>query len=589
MTSDSSFDADAPWRRWAPAAIVLVAVLCYANALANGFVSDDALVVGNNPLVTGVSGLWRAFAHPYWPEASNAGQYRPLVIASFVIDRGVLHLGAWWVHLVNIGWHAAVCLLVYRVLAIVVTLEGALFGALWFALQPVHAEAVAMSVGRCELMAAAFVLVAWLAHRDRGRLAPLWFAAALASKESGIVFLGLAVLHDLLLEPDRRAAFTRRRPLYLAYALVGAVYAAALSLVFAHRKFVVTAATWDYASPTDRWLTMLRVVPEYLRLLLAPLDLRIDYSPRTIDLVTSVTPAVVFGAVLLIASGVVTALAWRRARAVALGLLWFIIALSPVSNVLFPSGVVLAERTLYLPTVGAAMVAAWLFERAVAVRPRAVLALAAILFGAFAIRTWTRTPFWHDKRHYVMAWVDEQPESYRAHYAVGMVLFLEQQWPEAQRECWIARRLYGGDTGPYITGAEIALARRDTTYAVALLDSALRRSPRDYAALYDLATIRRIQGRYRAAIALAFGAYEASPDSVGAIDILTGAAQQIGDFDDADQAFRRALVDHPANVHLRQSYAAMLLDRGDTAAARRQLAISGLGPVRALFEPPPVQ
>src|SRR5258708_3554460 len=131
MTSpDSPLGAAADCRRWAPAVIALVAALCYANALANGFVSDDALILRDNPLLTGVAGLWRAFAHPYWPEANNAGQYRPLVIASFVIDRAVLHAGPWWVHLVNIGWHAAVCILVYRVLRPLVTTEGAFFGAL---------------------------------------------------------------------------------------------------------------------------------------------------------------------------------------------------------------------------------------------------------------------------------------------------------------------------------------------------------------------------------------------------------------------------------------------------------------------------
>src|SRR5581483_2818764 len=165
--------------RW-PLIIAVLAVVCYANAVANGFVSDDAGIIRDNPLVHSVSGLWRAWIHSYWPEVDKAGQYRQLV---------------------NVLWHAALCVLLYRFLSVLLAPTGALFGSAWFAVHPVHVEAISMGVGRAEVMAAVFVLLAWMAHRERRPLATLWFALALASKESGIVFLGLAVLNDVLLEP----------------------------------------------------------------------------------------------------------------------------------------------------------------------------------------------------------------------------------------------------------------------------------------------------------------------------------------------------------------------------------------------------
>src|SRR5580704_5396890 len=198
-----TFDEQDRWQRWAVASLAVIAVLCYANALANGYVQDDQGIIHDNPLVTTVSGLWRAFIHPYWPERNGAGQYRPLVIASFVFDRAVLHLGAWWFHLENVALHAFVCVLVYRLLCLTLSWRAAWLGSAWFALQPIHVEAVSNGVGRCELMASAFVLLAFFAHRERKRTAILWFALALASKESGIVFLGLAALNDVLLSPKK--------------------------------------------------------------------------------------------------------------------------------------------------------------------------------------------------------------------------------------------------------------------------------------------------------------------------------------------------------------------------------------------------
>lgn len=585
MNATGEIDAretDGQWRRWVVPSIAILAVLCYANAVANGYVQDDQGIISDNPLVQTISGLWRAFAHSYWPEVKNgAGQYRPLVIASFVLDRAVLHLGPWWTHLENIAWHAFVCVLVYRLLSIVLSVPGAWFGAVWFALQPVHVEAVSNGVGRCELMATAFVLLGILAHRERRRTAILWYALALASKESGIVFLGLAVLTDVLLERQRDGRPLRE--LYIAYAGVTAVYAGVLALLFESRRFVVVAVTWDGASAVDRWLTMLRVVPEMARLLLAPVDLKIDYTPRTIDLVTTVTPGVVLGAVLLVAAIVAGVVAWRRAPAVSYGIGWFFIAVSPVSNVLFASGVVLAERTLYLPSVGAAMVAGWVAERVLAVRPRAVAVFATVLFAGFMARAWTRTPFWHDKRHFLIEAVSEQPESFRAHYMVCTLFLREKDFPDAAHECWTARRLYPRDPAAYVDGAGAAIGTSDTATTEMLLDSALHLMPGNYQALISLARLRRIQGRYREAIAISLSAYEAAPDSLASIDVLTGAAQKLNDYMDADAAFRRALADHPTNIHLRESYAAMLADRGDTAASRVQLGLARSGAIETLF------
>jgi Tfp pilus assembly protein PilF len=65
-------------------------------------------------------------------------------------------------------------------------------------------------------------------------------------------------------------------------------------------------------------------------------------------------------------------------------------------------------------------------------------------------------------------------------------------------------------------------------------------------------------------------AYQASPDSVAALNVLTGAAQHIGDFADAEWAFRRGLSDHPGNANLHQQYSWMLAAKGDTAGSRRE-------------------
>jgi hypothetical protein len=61
-----------------------------------------------------------------------------------------------------------------------------------------------------------------------------------------------------------------------------------------------------------------------------------------------------------------------------------------------------------------------------------------------------------------------------------------------------------------------------------------------------------LQGRWREAGALAFGAYEIRPDSTRAIAIAVAAAVRSGDIPAANAALKRGLIDHPSDERLRR-------------------------------------
>jgi protein O-mannosyl-transferase len=538
--------------------VAVVAALCYANALANWFTLDDLWVIIHNPMVRAPSGLWRGFAHSYWPEYTQAGQYRPLAIAAFTLDWTLARAQAWWFHLVNIAWHAFVCVLVWRYLRTMMPSAGAMIGALLFAVQPVHVEAVSNIVGRAEIMMTAFVLLGLLAHRRGSPWAILCFALAILSKESGVVFVGLAAAADLLLSGNPRATFLARRWLYAGYVVVGLLYAGVLAWIFRNGHFVMVTPTWRHVPAWQRWLTVLRLVPEYVRLMVLPLVLRVDYTPNTIVLETGISPLVVLGAALLATLVACTVVSWRRAPVVAFGFVFFAVALSPISNVFFPSGVVIAERTLYLPSVGAAILAGWVAQWGLGRRPVPVVAFAMGLAGVFGVRTWTRTPIWHDNKTMTVTVLGEQPESYRAHATASAIFNLAKDWPASKREAAFARTLYQRDPVPYLNGVEAALALHSPHDTVlALLDSALAVDSTVFGSWLREAQVRYDYGDYRNAMAMAWKAYQLSPDSVRVIRYVTLSAQALGDYPMADTAFRRAIADHPDSEYLRDGYAAM--------------------------------
>jgi len=87
------------------------AVIVYLGALWNRFALDDNPIVLFNPLLHAPGGVWRAFVTSYWPPHVGGGLYRPLTIATYVLD-GKLGPDAVWFHAMNLLWHAGASVMV---------------------------------------------------------------------------------------------------------------------------------------------------------------------------------------------------------------------------------------------------------------------------------------------------------------------------------------------------------------------------------------------------------------------------------------------------------------------------------------------
>ncbi|MGQ0648616.1 MAG: hypothetical protein ACT4P7_13715 [Gemmatimonadaceae bacterium] len=463
-------------------ALALVAALVYANSLANGFVLDDRGIILDNPLVQHPAAAWRAFTSPYGPGAVGGGQYRPLGILAFALDRALAGNSAVWFHTMNVAWYAVVVILVHRFALAWLAPAGAAVAALIFAVHPVHDEAVANVVGRLELMAATFGLAALLLHRRGHWSAAALYACALLSKEHAIVIPLLALAQDLV-SGSRSRARGHTRALYVAYGAVSVVWMTLMLYALREGPIRATSAVFQDQDFDTRLLTVLSVVPHYVRLLLAPFSLSSDYEPNVVSPATPASPMPYIGAAILVAWGVMLFRGWRSHPVLGYFLFWIPVALAPVANVVVVTGVALAERTLFLPSVGASLIAGWLTDQLSAPwRTLGAIGVAAAV-GAFAVRTWTRTPVWKDARVYALTLVAERPESYRGHWVAGRVLRAAGDLAGADRELTIARHLYGRDISLLRESAEVASALGRVADARRLTDSA------------STITVRRLRNR----------------------------------------------------------------------------------------------
>ncbi|HEY6174438.1 MAG TPA: hypothetical protein VIX73_08350, partial [Kofleriaceae bacterium] len=349
-------------RRQLFATVAGIALLVYLRALWNGFALDDVSIIQTNPWVHRWSELWQAFGQPYWPPWNGAAMYRPLPIASYALDwhtRSVM-----WMHAVNLLWHAGASVAVAALLIRLTESESAaLVGGVLFAVHPLHVEAVANVVGRAELMAALFTVLAVYAALERDRL--WWSLGALAlgllCKETAATAPALVVWGWMLGigRPGRR-----RMLAYVAgWTVVAVIYLAIRwTILHPYGRLEHLAAVFIGASPLSVRFTTVAALSDIARLLVFPAVLRVDYSPNERTLVTSPLDGRFLAGLLcfLVWAGLLW-LAWRRGRRVeAFGLGWIAIAFLPVANLFFPTGVLVAERTLYLPSVGLALAAgAW--------------------------------------------------------------------------------------------------------------------------------------------------------------------------------------------------------------------------------------
>jgi hypothetical protein len=137
----------------------------------------------------------------------------------------------------------------------------------------------------------------------------------------------------------------------------------------------------------------------------------------------------------------------------AFGLGWVAIAILPVANLLFPTGVLVAERTLYLPSVGLALaVGAW--ARNLALRPFAALATAIALLGG--VRTAVRVPVWRDSRTVTLSILDDAPDSYAGPAGMIGIYLSEGQAGKALDAFQVATSLYDRVPTVYLEGAYAA-------------------------------------------------------------------------------------------------------------------------------------
>ena len=577
-------------RSHAVLAVVLAALAVYINSLWNGFAYDDTWIIERNTRVHQLTDMKAIWLTPYWPSfGSQLGLYRPFAIFAYAVEWAIGGGAPWIFHLVNVVLHAAVSALVFLLTEKLFRFRVAFAAALIFASHPVHTEAVANVVGQNELWAAIGALGACIVYVGRpdgldvspGRLVAVLalYMVSLLSKESAVGLPALLVLLDFAqrrVQLDRAGIMRYVRallPMAVAFALLLAGY-----LVLRHNVLGTIGGTdaapgLPYLREQYRVLNALRAWPEFVRLLFFPLDLSVDYAPAVVMPVESFTPMVVLGAILV---GAVVLLTFATPAVPKVGLAagWFLLTILPVSNFFFPIGVLIAERTLYLPSLAACLLAGYAWDAATqSVQQesrKAAYALALVIVAFFSVRTVIRNPDWDSLTTVWKGLHRDHPESYRAQWlnAIGM---WEQGRPDlAERYFEFAYRLWDRDSQMITEWGNFYIGQRRYDRAIELLEKSRAMTPFVPRTHEYLAYAYLYAGRPRDALTTAHHALTLeAPHPPILYPVIARANERLGKRAEAAQAWRSAVKFKAGDLWLNWA----MLARAEAATGHKEEAL----------------
>ena len=429
-----------------------VTVAAYFGAFFGDFHFDDASTILENPHLDG----WRTFV------GHLDHMVRPVLHATFLIDRSVYGTNPTLYHLLNLLLHLGAGLFVFLILNRAVTEETKhvpFWTALLFLIHPMATETVTYISGRASgLMAflylfAFFLYIKASEHPNAVMLRRLYlsgsvmaFLLSVGSKETAVTLPVILLLWDVVIRrldgPSLRAAvLSRHLPFWL-------VLLSAAGWAWHHPRYTALAQFSLNIRPLwDNVLSQIHATAYAVTLFFTPWNQNFDHDLPVFHSLTQWPLPLDF---LLLAATIVSGLlSRRRFPLVAFGLGWFFIQLLPAS--LIPRNDLLSERNLYLPSIGIllAVVALsssfmqWLTT--ILPRPRLVqfvsTGLAATLILVLGFFTYQRNQFYQDR---LLLWSDavqKSPNKARPHNNLGHAYALHGNWDRAIDEFRTAARL----------------------------------------------------------------------------------------------------------------------------------------------------
>ncbi|MEW6041985.1 MAG: hypothetical protein AB1633_10735, partial [Elusimicrobiota bacterium] len=435
--------------------ILLIAAVAavYINTLGNQFVWDDEVIIVGNPYIKNWNYLKEVLTTGAFGEKTYAGSYlRPVQNLSFLIDYSIWKLNPLGYHLTNILLHSINSILIFLLLTrLKIQKKIGFFSALLFAIHPVNTEAVTYICGRGDMFVflfeiLGFLVILKLCYVVRGfSLAGVIYSVmsivmlilAILSKENGVILPAIMLLcyftcPQVNLFKDKSAKQNYLWTMIIMF-LISAAYIST-RLFALETSTTGTLSLIKNATFTERLLTVPKILLTYVRLFILPINLHMEYH----FVEKSITSPSVWGSLLLLVGLFYFLYRFARDRRHAMfSLGWFLIGISPFTNVLVPIHTTVAERWFYVPLIGLITIAVDSIIRLYETKPylRKFIISCSVLVGIlFAFAAIRRNNDWSEPMKLYSHDLKYEPWSFLLHNNLGVEYFRKGMMAQAKQK-----------------------------------------------------------------------------------------------------------------------------------------------------------
>ena len=474
----------------------ILGFIIFSNGLNGDFVHDDLLVLSHS-YFSQADKIFNFFGQPYFEDFYQAGLYRPLTQISFgfnfLIGSSELNF-----HLTNVLLHIINSFLIFLFLRKLTNKERfSLTAALLFLVLPIHVEAVTSIVGRAELLSFFFGILTLLLWFDsRYFFSALTLFLALLSKESALAVPAVVFLLGL----HQRKARPWLRWHLGAVAIYFMLRWAVLGQYAFQSKTEFIFNPLAYSSFFERIFTALEVLALYVLKVFVPYRLSADYSYDQIRIISNLF----FSPLSLIGLAVLGLMFWAvfqvfKKKDIPV-FIWasvlFFLPYFIVSNLVFPTGTIMAERLMYFPSLGAVMILGLAFEHLLKSSRKFGLSVFLILLVIYGLLAVNQNQIWASREALLTDMFEKSPDSVAAKTNYG-ILMLDRDKALAKKLSLEVFEKHPDYIQNLNLRAAVEVQEGNFNEAEKFLERALELRPKHQNTLQNLSRVYFILGKYQ--------------------------------------------------------------------------------------------
>lgn len=564
--------------------IIIAGFIVYHRSILKGvFLFDDTALILENPLIKNLSYLKTVFTtHLYHGSGTYSNFYRPIQSLSFMLDYHFWKLNPLGYHLMSVLIHALSAVLVYLLIYFISKSRiAALITGLLFSVHTVLSWPVNYVASRADLLSAFFLLAAmvlYVLYRDRGPhktgiilyiSSIICFIFGLLSKEVVIIFPLILLLY-LYCFPKKLHQNERAAPSSIwIFFLIAGIYILLRATVLNFSEGKLLETTTAPIPLYNRLLTTSKVLMIYLRLLLIPVGLHMEWNIEPAR--SFFQDEALLSCVVLFIIGCYTYFLLHVSKLKFFAIGWFFITLLPYSNI-FPLAYFIGEGWLYLPSIGffallgmylselAKKSKAWFFAVAI------IVIFMAAFYGFLTVR---RADVWADPINLYVEVLEYSPDNTKARINLGVLLAQKGMDKQAMQKYREVIKLSGDKASDARASIGNIYADRGM-YDMALEEfkRAVAITPSDYVAITNIGIIYKKKGDFKEAEKWYRKAIEVNSNYDLAHNNLGNIYLETRRYDEAITYYKKAIELNPHRAPFYENLGKAYREKGDYLNAK---------------------